>query len=121
MKRLIPILILSLLFSCEKEVKQLPDDLADKKVRDNNLIIATDVSTETESAAAPPPLAKETKPESTKTPGTESVSEPVVVLPITDSIVLPEFSEALLNAVGNWTNITIPIISTPVPSQSTNL
>ena len=105
MKRLFPILILSLLFSCEKEVKQLPDDLSDKKVEDNSTIIASDVSTETKTAAIPPPLAKESKSESTKTRGTESATEPVVVLPTTDSIVLPEFSEALLNAVGNWTNI----------------
>ena len=105
MKRLIPILILSLLFSCEKEVKQLPDDLSDKKVEDNSTIIASDVSTETKTAAIPPPLAKEAKSESTKTPDTESATEPVVLLPTTDSIVLPEFSEALLNAVGNWTNI----------------
>ena len=84
MKRLIPILILSLLFSCEKEVKHLPDDIADKKVEDNSTVIASDVSTETESTAIPPPLPKVTKPESTKTPGTESATEPVVVLPITE-------------------------------------
>ena len=84
MKRLIPIFILSLLFSCEKEVKQLPDDLSDKKVEDNSTVIVSDVSTETESAAIPPPLPKETKPESTKNPGTESATEPVVVLPITE-------------------------------------